>query len=803
MPIDKALYEAPKTSIEIDTEDMPEIEIILDEDGGATIEIGEDSNDDVDFYDNLAQVLDTDALSKIAIDLSALFEADKSSRSDWEQTYAKGLELLGMRFEERTKPFRGAAAATHPLLMEAVVQFQAQATKELMPAGGPVRTEILGKETLDKFQQAGRVQDFMNYQITTVMKEYTPEFDQAMFYLGYGGSVFKKVYFDEQLDRMVSRLVLADDVFIPYYGSSVMSQCPRITHRIAMDSNEYRKRVVAGEYLDVMVESELYPADASQIRYQVDKQTGVVETGAPEEVFLLEFEVDYDLPGFEDTNDKGEPTGIKLPYVITLDEGTKRVIGVKRNWKEDDERKNRRNYFVHYVLIEGLGSYGLGFVHLIGGLSKTATAALRQLLDAGTLSNLPAGFKAKGARIADQDNPIQPGEWRDIDVGGAELQQNMLPLPYKEPSQTLFALLGFCVDAGRRLASIADMQVGEGNQMAQVGTTLALLERGTQVMSAIHKRLHYALKEEFELLAEGFGMYLPDEYPYDVPGASRKIKKSDFDNLVAVQPVSDPNIFSSAQRLTLAQMQLQMAQTAPQMHNLYEAYYRVYTAMNVRDIDSILKPQRTQMPKDPAQENGDVLDAMELKAFAGQQHDAHIASHLMMGLSPMLQAQPMAAMTLQKHILEHVRLKAEEATEAELFMAYGKDPDRMVSDLQREAMVALKIAMFMQEVRDLQNQLMGNQGQGPDPLVLLKEQELQIRAQNDQAQQQIDRQRLAMELQRTQANTMANQARIQSQERIAAERASVARERADMMEQNARRTQQIQLANQRRNRDAA
>jgi hypothetical protein len=803
MPIDKALYEAPATSIEIDQENMPEIEIVLDEDGGATIEIGEEEDSEVDFYANLAEVVDDDTLSKIAIDLSAFFEADKSSRSDWEQTYAKGLELLGMRFEERTKPFRGAAAATHPLLMEAVVQFQAQATKELMPAGGPVRTEILGKETLDKFQQAGRVQDFMNYQITTVMKEYTPEFDQAMFYLGYGGSVFKKVYFDAQLDRMVSKLVLADDVFIPYYGSSVMSQCPRITHRIAMDSNEYRKRVVAGEYLDVIVESELYPSDASQIRYQVDKQTGVVETGAPEEIFLLEFQVDYDLPGFEDTDDKGEPTGIKLPYVITLDEATKRVIGVRRNWKEDDERKNRRNYFVHYVLIEGLGSYGLGFVHLVGGLSKTATAALRQLLDAGTLSNLPAGFKAKGARIADQDNPIQPGEWRDIDVGGAELQQNMLPLPYKEPSQTLFALLGFCVDAGRRLASIADMQVGEGNQMAQVGTTLALLERGTQVMSAIHKRLHYALKEEFQLLAEGFGMYLPDEYPYDVPGASRKIKKSDFDNLVAVQPVSDPNIFSSAQRLTLAQMQLQMAQTAPQMHNLYEAYYRVYTAMNVRDIDSILKPQRTQMPKDPAQENADVLDAMELKAFAGQQHDAHIASHLMMGLSPMLQAQPMAAMTLQKHILEHVRLKAEEATEAELFMAYGRDPDRMVSDLQREAMVALKIAMFMQEVRDLQNQLMGNQGQGPDPLVLLKEQELQIRAQNDQAQQQIDRQRLAIEQQRTQANTMANQARIQSQERIAAERASVARERADIMEQSARRTQQIQLANQRRDRNAA
>ena len=802
MPIDKALYEAPATSIEIDQENMPEIEIVLDEDGGATVEIGEEEDSEVDFYANLAEVVDDDTLSKIAIDLSAFFEADKSSRSDWEQTYAKGLELLGMRFEERTKPFRGAAAATHPLLMEAVVQFQAQATKELMPAGGPVRTEILGKETLDKFQQAGRVQDFMNYQITTVMKEYTPEFDQAMFYLGYGGSVFKKVYYDEQLGRMVSKLVLADDVFIPYYGSSVMSQCPRITHRIAMDSNEYRKRVVAGEYLDVVIEGELYPSDASQIRYQVDKQTGVVETGAPEEIFLLEFQVDYDLPGFEDLDDKGKPTGIKLPYVITLDEATKRVIGVRRNWKEDDERKNRRNYFVHYVLIEGLGSYGLGFVHLIGGLSKTATAALRQLLDAGTLSNLPAGFKAKGARIADQDNPIQPGEWRDIDVGGAELQQNMLPLPYKEPSQTLFALLGFCVDAGRRLASIADMQVGEGNQMAQVGTTLALLERGTQVMSAIHKRLHYALKEEFELLAQGFGQYLPDEYPYDVPGASRKIKKADFNNLVAVQPVSDPNIFSSAQRLTLAQMQLQMAQSAPQMHNMYEAFYRVYAAMNVRDIDSILKPQRTQMPKDPAQENADVLDSMELKAFAGQQHDAHLFAHLVMGLSPMVQSNPMTAMAIQRHILDHIKLKAEEAAEAELFQQYGLDPDRMVSELQREALVALKIAEFLQEFRQLQDQLTG-QGQGPDPIVMLKEKELQIRAQADQANQQIDRQRLMIEQQRTQANTAANQARIQSQERIAAERASVARERAALMEQNARRQQNVQLMNQRRPQNAA
>ena len=798
MPIDKALYEAPQTSIKVD--DGEDIEIVIDEEG-ATVEIEEE--DSVDFYDNLAPVLEEDVLQRIALDLSALFEADKSSRQDWEMTYAKGLELLGLRLDERTKPFRGAAGATHPLLTEAIVQFQAQALKELMPAGGPVRTQVLGKETIDKMQQASRVQDFMNYQITTVMKEYTPEFDQLLFYTGYGGSAFKKVYYDFQLGRMVSKLVLADDLFIPYYGSSVMSQCPRITHRIPMDSNEFRKRVVAGEYLDVQVDPEQAPADANRIQYSVDKQIGIQQSGDPEEIFLLEFQVDLDLPGFEDKDEKGEPTGIKLPYVVTLDDASKKVLGVRRNWKEGDKLKNRRNYFVHYLLIEGPGAYGLGFVHLIGSLSKTATMALRQLLDAGTLSNLPAGFKAKGARIENDDVPIQPGEWRDIDVGGADIQQNMLPLPYKEPSQTLFQLLGFCVDAGKRLASVADMQVGDGNQQAAVGTTLALLERGAQVMSAIHKRLHYAQKLEFELLAEGFSQYLPDEYPYDVPGARRSIKRKDFDNLISIQPVADPNIFSTAHRMVLAQTQLQIAQSAPQMHNMYEAYYRVYAAMNVRDIDGILRPQNTQMPKDPATENADVLDGMQLRAFAGQQHDAHILAHLMMGLSPMLQANPMSAMELQKHILSHVRLKAEENAEAQLFMAYGTDPDRMVSDLQREAMVALRVAQFMEETRKLQNQLMGAGKEGPDPIVALKEQELKIRAQSDMANQQIDRQRLQIEQQRTQATMQANQARIASQERIADERAQVARERASMMDRNMRRAQNVQALNQRRNQNAA
>ena len=766
MAIEKALNRMPTLEVVVGGRGIPEpqsdIEIIIEEDGGAIVEMGEKDAEEVDFYSNLAAVIEPDVLAQIGIEVAALFEADKGSRSEWESMYAKGLDLLGFRMEERTKPFRGASGATHPMLTEAIIQFQAQAFKELMPAGGPVRSQIMGKETVEKFQQAGRVQDFMNYQITTVMEEYTPEFDQQLFYTGYGGSTFKKVYYDYQLGRMVSKLCLADDVYIPYNGSSVVSQCPRLTHRIAMDSNEYRKRALAGEYLDVFLDTFASPADASQIQEAIDKVTGIQPTDDVGEIFLLEQLVDLDLKGFEDMDEDGEMTGIKRPYVVTLAEDTLKVVGIRRNWKENDERCTRRNYFVHYVLVEGPGAYGLGFVHLIGGLGKAATSALRQLIDAGTLANLPAGFKARGARIADDSNPIQPGEWRDIDAGGAELAASLLPLPYKEPSQVLFALMGFLVDSGKRLSSTADMQVGDGNQYAQVGTTLALLERGSMVMSSIHKRLHYAQTLEFRLLFEGFGQYMPDEYPYDVPGASRRIKKADFDTMVSVQPVADPNIFSSAQRIQLAQMQLQLAQSAPQMHNMYEAYYRMYAALNIRDIDGVLLPQNTNMPRDPASENSDVLNGMKLKAFAGQQHDAHIATHLMMGMSPILQANPTSAAELQKHILDHIRLRAEEDMEVELFKQYGTDPDRMVSAIQREGMVAINIAMGMKEVRDMQETFAG--GEGPDPLVQIKEKEIAQRAEADKARIGLDQQRLALDQQKAQQTNQINQQKLQLQQ---------------------------------------
>ena len=768
-------YEDEEIEIEMPEPTMldPEsdIEIILEDDGGVTVEMGEEEMDEVPFDANLAEVVDESEMGHIASELLALLDADKASRGDWEKQYSKGLELLGFTYEERSKPFKGACGTSHPMLTEAIIQFQAQAFKELMPSEGPVKTQVLGKETREKIAKAERVKEFMNYQLTTEMEEYTPEFDQLLWWTGYGGSTFKKVYKDPHLNRMVSKLCLAEDIFIPYNGSSIVSKCERLTHRIPMSENMFKKLVARGYYRDTNVQKLTPPSIGNEIQDATDKMVGVQAGSESEELFLLEFHIDWDMPGFEDKDEDGEPTGVKLPYVITIDEGSSQVVGIRRNWEEKNEVKVRKEHFIHYVLVEGPGAYGLGFVHLIGGLTKSATSAMRQLIDAGTLSNLPAGFKTKGARIMNDDVPLQPGEWRDIDVGGADLQASMLPLPYKEPSQTLQALMVFCVEAGKRLASTADMQVGDGNQQAAVGTTIALMEKGATVMSAIHKRMHYAQKMEFKLLARGFGETLPEEYPYEVVGASRRIKRSDFDGAVDVQPVADPNIFSSAQRITLAQTQLQIAQSAPQLHNVYEAYRRVYEALGTKNIDAILTPQNPDKPKDPATENGDVLDGMTLRAFPGQQHDAHIEAHLMQGMSPILQANPMAAVTLQKHILEHVKLKAEEDVEVDLFKAYGMDPSSMVSDLQREAAVALKVAQYLQDVKAKQSEMMGPE---EDPLVKLKEQELQQRAQSDQQKAQIDQQRLQIEQADKAEQDKIDRERIASNEQIAQLRGNIA-----------------------------
>jgi len=774
MPIEKnmTIDDLPEGDVAVEMEDeLPsDIDIEFDtETGEVVVNIGAE-DDDVPYDSNLAEVIEPDVLQLISSDLMSLFDADKSSRKEWEEQYSKGMKMLGFTFEERTKPFKGACGVQHPLLTESIVQFQSQALKELLPAGGPVRTQVLGKETREKLMQADRVRDFMNYQITTVMEEYTPDFDQLLFYVGFGGSAFKKVYFDETKGRMVSALVLPDNLYIPYTGSSVMSECQRITHRVPMSTNDYRKAVLRGQYLDTAQMTTAAETGQSIIKKETDRTTGVDPTGVEEEICLLEFLVDLDIRGFEHQDEDGEETGIKLPYIVTIDEISQSVVGVRRNWKEGDPLFARKQYYVHYLLVQGPGAYGLGFLHLVGGLTKTATSALQQLVDAGTLANLPAGFKAKGARIANDDTPLSPGEFRDMDAGGAELSASLLPLPYKEPSQTLFALLGFCVDAGRRLASITDMQVGDSNQNAAVGTTIALLEKGSAVMSSIHKRLHYSQRMEFQLLAKGFAEYLPAEYPYDVPGESRRIKAKDFDDRIDVLPVSDPNIFSVAQRITMAQTQLQLAQSAPQMHNMYEAYRRMYEAIGVRDIDTILNSQQVDKPKDPASENAQSLDGSPLKAFAGQQHDAHIMTHLMFGLSPMLQGMPNVAVTLQKHVFEHIRLKAEEEVEAELFMQYGTDPDQLVSSLQREAMVAIKVAQGFQEVKQLQQQL-----QGPpqdDPLVKLKEKEIAQNGQRDQAKLQMDQQRISLDQMKEQNDVQFDSARIALQQQAAAQKSS-------------------------------
>ena len=776
----------------------PEIEVELLPDGGVEVEVGDEPEVAQDA--NLAEVMDPQDLALISSELLELLEGDKESRGDWEKQYADGMEFLGFSMEERTKPFKGACGVYHPLLSESIVQFQATALKELLPPGGPVRTVVMGKETRERAMQAQRVKDFMNYEITNVMEEYTPEFDQMLFYVGYGGSAFKKVYYDPDKERMVSALVLPDNLYIPYYGSSVMSQCERITHRIPMSANAFRKAVIAGRYIDPHSNfDDTLTGDmpTSDISDATDRVTGRSPSGYEEEIFLLEFQLDYDLPGFEDVDDDGEPTGIKLPYVITIEESSGKVVGVRRNTDVDGKRKE---YYVHYLLVQGPGAYGLGFLHLIGGLTKTATAALRQLVDAGTLANLPAGFKAKGARIMNDDVPLQPGEFRDMDAGGVELQSSLLPLPYKEPSQTLFALLGFCVDAGRRMASITDLQVGDSNQNAAVGTTIALLEKGSSVMSAIHKRLHYAQRLEFKLLAKGFAEYLPPEYPYDVPGESRTIKARDFDERIDVVPVSDPNIFSVAQRITMAQTELQLAQSAPQMHDLHEAYRRMYEAIGVRDIDAILPPQNADRPKDPMSENADVLDGAKLKAFAGQHHDAHIMSHILLALSGTVQGNPLVLSAVQKHIFEHVRLKAEEAVEAELFMQYGTDPDQMISALQREGMVAIKAAQFYQEAKALQDQLSGEGAPPPpDPVIELKNKELDQRAQDSQAKlalaaqkEQNDvaegQQKMALQQASLSANQQRDFQRIQQQQAERDQRAQM--EMMRLMQQGAQNAQQ-------------
>jgi len=690
---------SPEVLEEIDVGEMEEkgpIEVTPEEDGGATIDFDANERPQIpgteEHFDNLAELLPDDVLSPIGLKLNGDYKDYKYSRREWEEAYTTGLDLLGFKYHNRTQPFQGASGATHPVLAEAVTQFQALAYKELLPADGPVRTQVIGASNPQKQQQSERVKEFMNYQLLDKMKEYEPEFDSMLFYLPLAGSTFKKVYYDELLGRAVSKFVQADDLVVPYTATS-LDDAEAVVHVVKMSENDLRKQQVAGFYRDIEL---VKPADIgdNRLREKERELEGMTRSARVEALYtLLECHVNLDLDGFEDVGKDGEPTGIKLPYVVTIEEGSQQVLSIRRNFAPNDPLKNKIQYFVHFKFLPGLGFYGFGLIHMIGGLSRTATAALRQLLDAGTLSNLPAGFKQRGVRVKDDATAIQPGEFKDVDTPGGNLKDAFVFLPYKEPSQTLLQLMGIVVQAGQRFASIADMQVGDGNQNAAVGTTVALLERGSRVMSAIHKRLYAALKQEFKLLAKIFATYLPPEYPYDVVGASRVVKLTDFDERIDILPVADPNIFSMTQRVTLAQTELQLAMSNPGMHNLYMAYRTMYEAIGVKNIDQILPPPPPPQPKDPALENIDALGQKPFQAFPGQDHRAHITSHLNFMATNMVRNNPPVMAALQKNCLEHISLMAQEQIQLEF-----REEMQMLPQMQKQAVQNPQVQQQFQEI---------------------------------------------------------------------------------------------------------
>jgi hypothetical protein len=763
----------------MDATGVGEIEITPTEDGGVEVDFdpSDQRGENEDFFANLAEEMPERELQRISGELLSEYDANNESRSEWAETYTKGLELLGFTYDERTQPFRGASGVTHPLLAEAATQFQAQAFNELLPPQGPVKTSIMGKESRQKQEQARRVKTFMNYYITNVMEEYTPDMDQMLFVLPLAGSTFKKTYYDEAMGRIVSRFVPAENLVVPY-NTSDLDTCPNITQVVTTSLNDMRKMQVSGFYRDV----EVVPAqkEMSEISEMTDKIGGFEPSNIDYNCTLLECHVDLDLDGYEDVDEDGEPTGIKIPYVVTLSLDNGQVLSIRRNYREEDEKKKKIAYFTHYKFLPGFGFYGLGLIHTIGGLSRTATSALRQLIDAGTLSNLPAGFKARGLRISDTDDPLQPGEFRDVDAPGGAIRDSIMPLPFKGPDQTLFNLLGFVVQAGQRYATITDLKVGDGNQQAPVGTTIAMLEQGTRVMSAVHKRLHYAMRQEFKILARLMSETLPQEYPYTIAGGDETIMATDFDDRVDVIPVSNPNVFSQAQRIVLAQTKMQLAAQAPDMHNMHEVFRDMYEALGVTDIDRIMKvvPTDEPVPLDPAQENINVLDMLPLKAFEGQDHQAHIMAHMIFGSTPMISAMPPMAMALQKHILEHVRIAAQEQAAVQYLQGRqqaGMQPANEQEMLEIEKLTAQLVAQGMQQLKDLSGQMSG--AGAPDPLVQLKEQELQLKAQEAQADNQVDMAKLQLDQTSQQTRAQQFQQRLASQEEMTRERIDSAMQR--------------------------
>ena len=787
MAIEKELMEKLKGPVDVLPEDVEleaqdlnpqDIDVQMMDDGGAEVDFdpqAEAMQGAEEHNANLAEFLEDGDLSAIASEVLNSFEECASSRSDWESTYTKGLDLLGFKYEARSEPFQGASGATHPVLAEAVTQFQALAYKELMPSGGPVRTQIIGLESSEKVAQAHRVKDFMNYQLMVNMKEYEPEFDQMLFNLPLSGSTFKKVYYDALLGRSVSKFVPAEDLYVPYTATS-LDDTETIIHHLKMTVNDIRQHQLAGIYVDTEMDDE-GTYNKNDVEEAKDKMSGI-ETISNDVCSILEAHVHLEIEGFEDIDPQtNESTGIKFPYIVTVKEDTSEVLSIKRNWKPNDQLKTRQDYFVHFKFLPGLGFYGFGLIHMIGGLSRTATAALRQLLDAGTLSNLPAGFKMRGIRVRDEAQPLQPGEVRDVDAPGGNLKDAFMPLPFKGPDQTLLALMGQVVAAGQRFASIADLQVGDGNQNAAVGTTVALLERGSRVMSAIHKRLYSAMKQEFMLLSETFVTYLPAMYPYDVVGGQNQIFKDDFDQKIDIIPVADPNIFSQTQRISIAQSEMQIAMTNPQMHNIYHAYRHMYEALGVKDIDQLLPPPPQPQAVDPATENILALNNKKFQAFPKQDHQSHMKSHLRFMGTMVIRNNPQAMTMLQQNCMEHILLMAQEQVDLEFaeqkqkveqlkqqiqpMMQQAQENPAMQQQLQQnpqmkqvqqqetnlqvmmEAKKAQLIAEFTEDYSKAEKEVL-NQVEN-DPLLKLKDRELDIKAREDQDQKQQAEEKLNLE----------------------------------------------------------
>ena len=789
IPGEQEIEQVVTEAQEIAADQPGPVEIIETEDGGAEISFEPQAavpEGGEDHFSNLAEFLEDDVLDPLGAKLTADYTDYRNSRKDWEETYRNGLDLLGFKYIRRTEPFRGASGVTHPVLAEAVTQFQAQAYKELLPADGPVRTQILGAITPEKQDQSNRVKDFMNYQIMDQMKEYEPEFDQMLFYLPLSGSTFKKVYYDELLGRAVSKFIPADDLVVPYSATS-LDDADSVVHVIKISENDLRKQQVSGFYKDVdLTPPAMRTDDIEQKEQEIE---GVRQQKQDDIYTLLECHVNLDLEGFEDKDQSGEPTGIKLPYVVTVEESSRTILSIRRNYAENDPKKTKINYFVHFKFLPGLGFYGFGLIHMIGGLSRTATAALRQLLDAGTLSNLPAGFKTRGIRVRDDAQPLQPGEFRDVDAPGGNLRDAFMPLPFKGPDGTLLQLMSVVVGAGQRFASIADAQVGDMNQQAAVGTTVALLERGSRVMSAIHKRLYVGLKQEFKLLAEIFKSYLPPVYPYDVAGASREVKVQDFDDRVDILPVADPNIFSQTQRISLAQMQLQLAQSNPQIHNLYQAYRSMYEAVGIKNINAILPPPQQPTPLDPSIEHITALAGKPFQAFPGQDHRAHIEAHLNFMQVNMVRNNPMVMASIQKNILEHISIMAQEQVQLE-FVEEMQQMQILQQQAQMNPQINVQIQSMVQQIEARKAKLIAEMTQefakeeneitsqfDGDPLIKLKSREVDLRAMENERKKQESEDRINLDKMKTMMNQMTEQQKLEQDEELANLRADTSIEK--------------------------